>query len=120
MSLKSSAGFGFSTAVFFLLVLAAAAGHGQTPAENATRTIQRGSEAEKALKMQEPSFQTREERLQAKPLDWNATIGKPTPRRLTPAERSALRGAKPETAEGGAPNPNADDEARKLHPDDWK
>jgi|GEM_PF-2899636 hypothetical protein len=120
MSLKSSARCGFPAAVLFSLILATTAGQGQTPAENATKTIQRGSEAEKALNMQERSYQTREERLQAKPLDWNATIGKPKPRRLTPAERSALRGAKPESAEGGAPNPNADDEARKLHPDDWK
>ena len=70
--------------------------------------------------MKEPSFQTREERLNAKPLDWNSTTGTPKPRTLTDAERKALQTAKPESAGPGAPNPNADEEARKLHPDDWK
>jgi hypothetical protein len=88
--------------------------------EKGTVSIQRGSEAESALKMKEPSFQTREERLNAKPLDWNATIGKPRPKKLTPAEREALQRARPESSAGGAPNPNAEQEARKLYPDDWK
>jgi hypothetical protein len=89
-------------------------------ASDGTTSIQRGSDAEKALKMQEPSYQTREERLNAKPLDWNSTIGKPKPRVLTPSERQALRRARPGSSEGGAANPNANEEARKLHPDDWK
>jgi hypothetical protein len=92
----------------------------QAASDGATTSIQRGSEAEKALKMQEPSYQTREERLNAKPLDWNSTIGKPKRHALTAAEREALRKARPGSAEGGAPNPNANEEARKLHPDDWK
>jgi len=85
-----------------------------------TTSIQHGSAAEKALKMKEPSFQTRAERLNAKPLDWNSTIGKPSPKALTPAQKEALRRARPATAAGGAPNPKADEVARKLHPDDWK
>ncbi|MGH7840510.1 MAG: hypothetical protein ACREQT_03215, partial [Candidatus Binataceae bacterium] len=89
-------------------------------ADGGTTSIQRGSDAEKALKMQEPQYQTREERLKAKPLDWNSTIGKPKPRTLTAAEREALRRARPESSAGGAPNPGANEEARKLHPDDWK
>lgn len=92
----------------------------QAASGKATTSIQRGSEAEKALKMEEPSYQTREERLKAKPLDWKSTIGKPKPRALSPAEREALRKARPGSTEGGAPNPKADEEARKLHPDDWK
>jgi hypothetical protein len=83
-----------------------------------TTSIQRGSE--KALKLKQPSYRTREERLKAKPLNWSSTIGKPSPKVLTPAETDALRRARPETAGGGAPNPKADAEARKLHPDDWK
>jgi hypothetical protein len=89
------------------------------PAEGNT-SIERGSEAHKALKMKEPSFETREERLKAKPLNWNSTIGKPTPRVLTPAEEEALRKAEPQSTKGGAPDPNAEKEARKLYPDDWK
>jgi hypothetical protein len=92
----------------------------QAVSDKGTTSIQRGSEAEKALKMEEPSYQTREERLKAKPLNWNSTIGKPKPRALSPAEKAALRKARPKSTEGGAPNPNADEEARKLHPDDWK
>jgi hypothetical protein len=83
-----------------------------------TTSIQR--DTEQARKMKEPSFQTREERLNAMPLDWNSTIGTPTPRTLPPAEEEALRRAPPESMQGGAPNANADEEARKLHPDDWK
>jgi hypothetical protein len=103
---------------FFLLVLGSTQSVAQMGADNATTSIQRGTEAAKAL--QEPSYQTREERLNAKPLDWNSTLGKPTPRKLTPAEREALRRARPGSAEGGAPNPNAAEEARRLHPDDWR
>ncbi len=70
--------------------------------------------------MKEPSFETREERLKAKPLDWNSTLGTPKPRILTKTERRALKSAKPEAAEAGAPDPKAEAEARRLHPDDWK
>ena len=92
----------------------------QTAPAGGTTSIERGSEAEKALNMKEPSFQTREERLNAMPLDWNSTIGEPTPRTLSPAEEEALKKAQPESTQGGAPYPNADEEARKLHPEDWK
>jgi len=90
----------------------------QTAPAGGTTSIQQGSE--KARELKEPSFQTREERLNAKPLDWNSTIGTPTPRTLTPNERRALQTAKPKTSAGGAPNRNAEQEARRLHPDDWK
>ena len=84
----------------------------------ATASIEQGSE--KARLMKEPSFQTREARLAAKPLDWNKTIGTPKPRVLTDEERRALRIARPTTSAGGAPNANALKEARRLHPEDWK
>jgi hypothetical protein len=87
-------------------------------AQDSTTTIKRDSEAAKA--MQEPSFQTREERLRSKPLDWNTTIGKPKRKPMTAAEKRALARAKPETAEGGKPDPRADEEARKMHPEEWK
>ncbi len=106
--------------VFFSAIVASKPALAQAASDGSTTSIQRGSEAEKTLKMQEPSYQTREERLNAKPLDWNSTIGKPKPHALTRAEREALRKARPESSDGGAPNPNADEEARKLHPDDWK
>ena len=93
-------------------------GLAQTAPAEGTTTIQHSSE--KAREMKEPSFQTREERLNAKPLDWNSTIGTPTPRTLTAKERRALESARPQSSAGGAPNPNAENEALKLHPDDWK
>jgi hypothetical protein len=105
----------FSSSLF-----ASTSGFAQATSDKETTSIQRSSEAEKALKMEEPSYLTREERLKAKPLDWNSTIGKPRPRKLTPAEKETLQRARPESAAGGAPNPNAEEEARKLHPDDWK
>jgi len=87
-------------------------------AQDSTTTIKRDTEAAKALP--EPSFQTREERLRSKPLDWNATIGKPTRKVMTAAEKRAQAQARPATAEGGKPDPRADEEARKLHPEEWK
>ena len=88
------------------------------PAE--TRSIEAGTDAEKKAKLKAPSYMTREERLNAKPLDWKVTSGKPKPRKMTAAERKVLRDAKPEESVGGAPAPNAEEEARKQHPDDWK
>jgi hypothetical protein len=87
-------------------------------AQETTTSIKRESEAARAL--QEPSFQTREERLRAKPLDWNATLGKPKRKAQTAAEKRALSQARAQTAEGGAPDPRADEEARKMHPEEWK
>jgi hypothetical protein len=119
MSLKLSLtghGFAFAVAASVAAVFAIVAskpGLAQmAPAGNTANTmsIQRGSE--KANEMKEPSFQSREERLQAKPLDWNSTIGTPKP--------SGLASAPTESSAGGAPNPNADEEALKLHPNDWK
>jgi hypothetical protein len=81
----------------------------QTP-PGSTTSIRRDSD--QARQMREPSFQTREERLNAMPLDWNSTIG--TPRT---EERGVNEG---QTSAGGAPDPRADEEARRLHPDDWK
>ena len=85
-----------------------------------TRSIEAGSDTVKKAKLKEPSYMTREERLNAKPLDWKVTSGKPKPRAMTAAERKALRDAKPEESAGGAPAPNAEEEARKQHPNDWK
>jgi hypothetical protein len=99
-------------------IFAAKPGHAQTAPAAGTTSVRQGSE--KARAMQEPSFQTREQRLNAQPLDWNATIGTPTPRTLSGAERRALRNAKPKSSGGGRPNRNAEKEARRLHPDDWK
>lgn len=86
--------------------------------KDATTTIKRDSD--KAKSLPEPSYQTREERLKAKPLDWNTTIGKPKRKAQTPAERKAMEGAKADEAAGGAPDPKANDEARKLYPEEWK
>jgi len=119
MSSKASLtghGFAFEMAAGMAAVFAIVASNPSfaqmAPAENTTNStaIQRGSE--KANELKEPSFQTREERLRAKPLDWNSTIGTPKPVRAPSAQ--------PESSEGGAPNPNANEEAQKLHPDDWK
>jgi hypothetical protein len=86
--------------------------------QDPTTSIKRDTDPARTLA--EPSYQTREQRLTAKPLDWNATTGKPRRKAQTAAEKKALAGAKPEHAEGGAPDPKADEEARRLHPDDWK
>jgi hypothetical protein len=104
---------------FSSMALASTPGLAQAASDNETTSIQRGTDAEKALKLEQPSYQTREERLRAKPLDWNSTIGTTTPKALTPSEELAARTARPGSAEGGAPDPHADEEARKLNPNDW-
>jgi len=122
MSSKASlTGFAFAMTAGIVAVsaiFAAKPSLAQTVPAGGTTSIQHDSD--KARDMKAPSFQTREERLNAKPLDWNSTIGTPTPRTPTAKERRALRTAKPGSSAGGAPSPNADEEARKLHPDDWK
>lgn len=86
-----------------------------------TQSIKAGSEAERKANLPKPpSFMTREERLRAKPLDPKATSGTPKPRKLTEAELKELQDAKPGRSAGGAPNPNAEAEARRQHPNDWK
>ena len=103
-----------------LTTLPMAAG-AQSATRDNTTTIQHDSDAARSLRMNEPTYQTREERLKAKPLDWRATSGKPTkPRAPTAAEKKALMQAKPAMSEGGAPNPKADEEARRMYPEDWK
>jgi len=91
----------------------------QAAPDAGTTTVKSDSDNAKALKLNEPSYQTREERLKAKPLDWRTTTGKPVKRTLTAAEKETLRKAKRGSAEGGNPDPRADEEARKLHPDEW-
>jgi hypothetical protein len=91
----------------------------QTVPPKGTTSIQR--ESEKARDLKEPSYQTREERLSAQPLDWNTTIGTPTPLpALTAKERSAQKKAKQGSTAAKKPDPKSEAEARKLHPDDWK
>ncbi len=124
MSSKASlTGHGFAFAmtagiVAVSAIFAARPSLAQTAPAGGTASLQHDSA--KARELKEPSFRTREERLNAKPLDPRTTIGTPGPHVLTRAERRALRTAKPESSPGGAPDPNADAEARRLHPDDWK
>jgi hypothetical protein len=109
-----------ASAVFFALGIALASGIVCAADDADTTTIKRDVNTEKMTGMAEPSYQTREARLKAQPLDWNSTIGKPKRKVLSPAEKNALQKAKPESTEGGSPDPKANEDARKLHPDDWK
>jgi len=110
---------GIVHAVLFAAAIALAPGLAWAAAEGNTTTIKRDSDAAKEQVMAEPSYQTREERLKAKPLDWTKTIGKPKRKALSAAENKSLQGAKPEAVAGGAPDPKANEEARRLHPEDW-
>ena len=89
----------------------------QLPADGST-SIKHDSE--KARELKEPSFETREQRLAAQPLDWNSTLGTSSPRKLTPRELKAIKSARATSSKAGAPDPKAEEEARRLHPDDWK
>src|ERR1700680_3714754 len=88
----------------------------QAPASE-TRTIERRSGPPRA-DQDKKKFRTREQRLQEKPLDWNATIGTPAPEAVAPPGETAPA-AQPGTVEGGAPNPKADDDARRAFPNEW-
>jgi V8-like Glu-specific endopeptidase len=106
------------------LVVAVAAlttvyGFAQEPDKGATTTLHRESVKTKA-DADAQKFKTREGRLQAKPLDWNATIGKPTPHKVSPAEEEQARKREPKSAAGGVRDPNAKREAQRLHPEDWE
>jgi hypothetical protein len=117
-------GSSFAFAVLVAGIFAVAAivaptkGFSQTAPAAASTSIKHSSPEAKKLK--EPSFQTREERLKAKPLDWRVTSGTPKPRTLTKQEQELLKSAKPESSSVGKPDPKAEQEARRLHPDDWK
>ena len=92
----------------------------QEAAVGATRTIERKSVAPQA-DQNEARFATREGRLRAKPLDWNATTGKRgTPQAPTPAEEESVKSAKPSFAPGGASDPKSQEEAKRLYPDEWR
>jgi hypothetical protein len=110
---------GIAQAVLFAVGVALAPGIASAAAGDNTTSIKRDSEAARAQPMAEPSYQTREERLKAKPLDWTTTIGKPKRQALTAEEKNAMKRAKPQAVAGGAPDPKADEEARRLHPEDW-
>jgi V8-like Glu-specific endopeptidase len=82
--------------------------------DRGTTTLERKTVADQADRDARP-FQTREGRLRAKPLDWNATIGKPVPHKALPVNQG-----KPETTKGGEPNKYAKPEGQKLYPDEWR
>jgi V8-like Glu-specific endopeptidase len=111
--------------VFWLLVVPGALtavygfAQGTEKSQGATTSLRR--ESVKAQADQDASkFKTREGRLKAKPLDWNSTIGKPSPRAKASEEEEAAKKREPKTAKGGPRNPNSKREAQKLHPEDWK
>ncbi len=87
--------------------------------QGVTTTLRRESVKAQAEK-DAGKFKTREGRLQSKPLDWNATVGKPTPRAKSPEEEELAKKREPKSAPSGRRNPKAKGEAQKLHPEDWE
>ena len=85
-----------------------------------------GSEVTKIERRADPQaardankFNTREQRLRAQPLDWNATIGTPTE---APAGAPAPDPGReqPGSTPGGPPDPKADDAARRQFRNEWR
>ena len=97
-----------------LATLAGSQAFAQTPE---TRTLERKSLP--AAQQSVGRYETREQRLQAKPLDWNSTIGTQPDSAAAPADNTA-RQEPPGTAGGGAPNPKADSDARRQFPNEWR
>ena len=98
-----------------LATLACSQAFAQTPE---TKSIERKSvaPAEQGI----GKYQTREQRLQAKPLDWNSTIGKPQEPAAAPTDAAPAPQGTPGNAAGGAPNPKADSDARRQFPNEWR
>lgn len=94
------------------------AGRKATFASAAPFAISVDSTAGKALKA--PDKLSWEDRLNARPLDWNVTRGKPSRQPLTPEEQSALRDAELKMSDSGASAPEAAEEAGRLIPDEEK
>jgi V8-like Glu-specific endopeptidase len=113
---------GLRRASSFIVVALAFLASGQAFAQPApageTRTIERRSVVTQA-DQDARKFRTREQRMQEKPLDWNTTIGTPSPPAVAPPADTSPR-AEPGTAQGGAPNADADNEARRAFPNEWR
>jgi Trypsin len=104
-------------------VLTVASGYAQEAEKNREVTTSIHRESVKAQADKDAyKFKTREGRLQAKPLDWNATIGKPRERAIVKQEEEEdlARRKKPESVKGGPRDPNSKREAQRMHPEDWK
>ncbi|MEA3292062.1 MAG: trypsin-like peptidase domain-containing protein [Pseudomonadota bacterium] len=86
--------------------------------DNETTSIDRSTARAEAADVSK--FTTREARLQAQPLDWDATRGTVTEApAISPEARDADVG-EPGSSPGEAPDPQAEDDARASFPDDWK
>jgi V8-like Glu-specific endopeptidase len=90
----------------------------QTSESAATSSIERADA--RAPITDTSKFDTREGRLQAQPLDWDATRGTVTEIPATSPEVRAPVGEEPGASPGKAPTPQANEEAMKSFPDDWK
>ena len=66
------------------------------------------------------AFDTRDARLQAQPLDWDKTRGTVTEVPATSPEVRAPDTGEPGHSPGGEPTPEADQEATRTFPSDWK
>ncbi len=84
-----------------------------------TVSIERKSMTKQAEK-DASKFKTREGRMRAKPLDWNATIGtRQTPSAKPSGVEERSKPEEPGSTEGGSPNPKAKRDAQKLYPSEW-
>lgn len=99
-------------------LLVPVAAHAADTASDPTVTIERKSVSPEAAR-ESNRFKTRQGRLKAKPLDWNATIGTPEKRgeEAAPEERAARE---PGTTKGKAPSPKARRDAQRLYPNEWR
>ncbi len=103
--------------IALLALLGCGVANAQQPAGGEIRTIERKSMTPQAAQ-DERKFRTREDRMKVPPLDWNTTTGRPAGQ-PAPARDNAPSGESGSTT-GGAPNPKADDEAKRQFPNEWR
>jgi hypothetical protein len=111
---------GASLAIFAMALLVSGGGLAQQPPaqkDSAAGTTTLDRKTVPQAVQDENKFKTREQRLRAQPLDWNATIGKREP---APAPAESPAREENGAAAGGAPNPKADDDARRQFPNEWR
>jgi V8-like Glu-specific endopeptidase len=88
----------------------------QTRSETTTHLVRKAASPQEAKRLDR--YRSRAERLAAKPVDVRKTSGEARPAAELPASEAAQ--GEPGSSSTGRPNPRANAEARRLHPNEWR
>lgn len=102
------------------MIILLAAGHGFAQENESAKTTSIEASTARSVDVDTSKFNTREKRLQAEPLDWEATRGTVTEVPATSPEVRAPIMGEPGSTPGQEPVQEADDSAREAFPEDWQ